>query len=1426
MTLPVPGDGPRRFLIATAVSSMPRSPHGNRPALTGARRKIIDLFTRQLGYTHIDDLGMNPSKEALLDHLGQFADDPDRRPDDIVTVYLAGHGQLLGSAPRRHMFFPADADLDKPKQGLPTGQIASVLLDDTKITQLLLILDTCHAGQGGQDALAAGGESLYRSLDGDPSGIAVIAAAQPAQTATADAFPDLLTAAVESLSTAGERPAYLDLDALLAHINSNPARPATQRCEAALARLDGTIPPFFPNPRHRTPPNAVDLAIQQAAQWQEHDARRDTELHSRLLVHAMASFGQQRGWWFSGRRRALTDLTTWLHTPDPAQPARIVAAGPGSGKTAVLGLIAALSHPDRRRTVPVSSLDLPANAIPGAGVVDIALYAQALTDDDVLQGIAAAARITATTPGQLLEALSERPAGAAPFTVLIDALDEATTPDTLCSRVLAPLIAHSNGRLRLLLGTRPYLLERLPDIPVIDLDTPRYADRDAIGAYTVQGLVHGHPDSPYPHAQHLIPEVARAVADAAFPSFLVARFAAEHLATTPHLPDPHDPQWRAGLPRTADTAMANHLDRLGPHDATRARDLLRPLAYAQGQGLPWEDLWAPLATRISGRAYTDEDLLWLRHTAGSYVVEATEAGRSAYRLYHLAMAEHLQRDTDPAAVHAAFVRTLTDHVPLHPDGTRAWNRAHPYALRHLATHANDAGLLDEVLDDPEYLVHAVPESLTPHLHTAGSPPARLAAAVYRSSIGTHRHADPATRRQILALDAARYNVPTLRDALNHHAPNGTWKPLYATGTTVSPALSNMLMADHTAIVRAVACTVLDGRPIALAASGGASVGVWDLATGEPVGQPLTGHTGNVNAVACTVLDGRPIAVTGSGNDFGDAFRDGLVQVWDLATGEPVGQPLTGHTSQVNAVACSALDGRPIAVTGSADHSVRVWDLATGEPVGQPLTGRTNWVNAVACTVLDGRPIAVTGSGHILGGGSVGVWDLATGEPVGQPLTGHTNRVNAVACTVLDGRPIAVTGSDDDSVRVWDLATGEPVGQPLTGHTSSVYAVACSVLDGRPIAVIGSGDDSVRVWDLATGEPVGQPFTGHTATVYAVACSVLDGRPIAVTGSVDGSVRVWNLTTGEFVGQPRTGHTNRVNAVACSALDGYPVAITGSDGGSLQVWDLATGEPVGQPRTNHTNLVKAVACTVLDGRPVAVADSGSFRDASVRVCDLATGELLGRPLTGHSGPVLAVACGVLDGRPIAVTASTDKTVRVWDLATGEPVGHPGTGHTSHVNAVACSALDGHPIAVTGSSDHSVRVWDLATGEPVGQPLTGHTSHVNAVACSALDGHPIAVTGSNDASVRVWDLATGEAAGQPVTGHTGTVRAVACSVLDGRPIAVTGSGSGSVRVWNLEDGLVRQELRLPGAVSAVAVSEAGVLVCTFGQDIAIFQRTPLT
>jgi len=139
----------------------------------------------------------------------------------------------------------------------------------------------------------------------------------------------------------------------------------------------------------------------------------------------------------------------------------------------------------------------------------------------------------------------------------------------------------------------------------------------------------------------------------------------------------------------------------------------------------------------------------------------------------------------------------------------------------------------------------------------------------------------------------------------------------------------------------------------------------------------------------------------------------------------------------------------------------IFDLCTGQRL-TTLIGHTKPVTAVACTQLDGTPIAVSAAGdYIHGGGEVMVWDLRTGLQR-TTLIGHTKPVRAVACTQLDGTPIAITGAGyyghgGGEVMIWDLRTGR-----LQQSFAMPYPVGSLACDPNNGVVVGTATEVVRL----------------------------------------------------------------------------------------------------------------------------------------------------------------------------------------------------------------------------------------------------------------------------------------------------------------------------------------------------------------------------
>ena len=519
--------------------------------------------------------------------------------------------------------------------------------------------------------------------------------------------------------------------------------------------------------------------------------------------------------------------------------------------------------------------------------------------------------------------------------------------------------------------------------------------------------------------------------------------------------------------------------------------------------------------------------------------------------------------------------------------------------------------------------------------------------------------------------------------------------------------------------------------------------------------------------------------------------------WNLANGARVAvQGLPGESAG-GSVAFGA-DGKTIA-TGGHDGIIRLWDTATRQEIGTPMSSDANPVDAVAFNA-DGTVLASANTD-----GNVQLWNAATQQVTGPALTGAGSaQVSALAFS-LDGTVLA-TGSQDGTARLWQVATGGQVGAAMaTGYPVSALTFG----NGGTTLATAEGDGSTELWDIATQTQSGAALTGPgSASVSALAFGPVAGT--LATGASNGTIRLWSPTTFYQSSAPlvmddqylATAANGRASAVL-SANGGVLATVGGL--GTVRLWDVAARRPLGVQLRNQ-DAVTAVALSP-NGGTVAVAANG------VRFFTAATGVPVGPglPASGGNGSYGSIAFSP-DGALLA-TVGADGTARVWQVSTASQVGRlMNVGRAGTFTGTVAFSPDAKTLATVGA-DGLARLWDVATGQPVGRPMAAGAA--TTVLAFSRDGHTLATAGA-DGTVRLWRVATQQEIGAPLTADTQPVYAAAFSP-DGTTLATAG-GDGTVRLWDVathqEIGAPLSADTQP--VYAAAFSPDGGTLATAGAD----------
>jgi WD40 repeat protein/tetratricopeptide (TPR) repeat protein len=470
----------------------------------------------------------------------------------------------------------------------------------------------------------------------------------------------------------------------------------------------------------------------------------------------------------------------------------------------------------------------------------------------------------------------------------------------------------------------------------------------------------------------------------------------------------------------------------------------------------------------------------------------------------------------------------------------------------------------------------------------------------------------------------------------------------------------------------------DGRFFAVHGDGGAQL--WDIPSGQPVGQRMV-HRHIINGAAFSP-DGALLLT---------ASADRRTGVWSVPGGVPFGPPII-HQENVSAIAF-APDGLRFA-TSQRDGLLRVWQLATAQPgsYALPLRG----FDGFAVLSPDGRYFLPAGWNHTRNLRAARVFDVATGRPVGRPLPvdGLLNNASFSA----DGRKVVTVSSvaanasrhhvatarltqEPGQVHFWDWRSGKRLGQAVA--TPSEPLGAAYSPDGRRAAVACAAGHVLLI-DPATGRILGRghhdplKYVGYLARQWV---RLSPGGECFVTWGLGESVCVWDTATGRLRYPPlRYG--------LCTHVDFSPDGrlLMAALYGTVRIWNLKTGRPA-VPALEHPD-------TVWTARFDSSGDYAvtACRDGTARFWDWRARRLVCPPLE-HKDEVFDANISP-DGRWL-FTASRDGTGRIWEARTGKPVGLPwlfgGSPYEVRVTP------DGRRLLVAGNLD-AVYVPDLEELSP--------------------------------------------------------------------------------------------------------------------------------
>ncbi len=478
----------------------------------------------------------------------------------------------------------------------------------------------------------------------------------------------------------------------------------------------------------------------------------------------------------------------------------------------------------------------------------------------------------------------------------------------------------------------------------------------------------------------------------------------------------------------------------------------------------------------------------------------------------------------------------------------------------------------------------------------------------------------------------------------------------------------------------------DGRRLGAVADGrrGNALGIWDLASGSPVGSPKTFTDVPLS-----------LAFSGDGKWAAVGLFDSTIHIFvpDESSSERV---LTGHTRLVGALAFSP-DSRLLA-SGSDDWTAALWETASWDRYAT-LTGYARPIVGVAFAQHGRALLAGSPEDHVLQ-----LWTLPA------PLDLKATAAHAGAVRAVEWSPagdVVATAGDDREIRLWEPRTLRPLGPPFPLlHTDAVRALKFTP-DGQYLISAGR-DGNIIAWNWRLRKPASGPVHGHDRWIFDLTVSP-DGKKLA-TASWDNTVKLWSLPDLRPLGrlQEKSG---AVGGVAFSP-DGRLIASASNDH-LVRLWDPRSADASGRISplavlSGHTEVARALAFNPDGALLLSGGGDGRIKVWNVKEC-LATrachpqGDLMGH----NEFMIWRLAFNPSGALLVSGSQSNNRqTLRLWDFKRGKVIAYL-TGHRGF--ALSASFSPNGKLLASGGDDGDLRVWRVADFWPLPQRRSIEAGH---------------------------------------------------------------------------------------------------------------------